>query len=55
MWKYYTVKYAHGVIALKNLKSNDALCIDSEAFMLTRNIEREKKKRKKRKKREKET
>ena len=57
VWKYYTVKYAHGVIALKNLKSNDALCIDSEAFMLTRNIEREKKKKekKKEKKREKET
>ena len=39
VWKYCTVKYAHGVTAFKNLKSNDALWIDSEAFMLKRHIE----------------
>ena len=38
-WKYCMVKYAHGVTAYKNLKSNDALGIDSEAFMLKRRIE----------------
>lgn len=39
VWKYCTVKYAYGVTAFQNLKSNDTLWIDSEAFMLTRSIE----------------